>query len=196
MIVGAIPIKKISTRYPHKNFKRFNGEYLIHLAIRRLEPFVDMILISTDSVDEVQDIVNEIKDTCRTKVLVNERSPNLSVDGVGSEQPIREVIQRNHVPYDAVVVMTQITSPTIKQRTIERAMCEFVRHKPDMLTTVTPDYRPTGGAYVFKAQYLKTCESIYDGRVGLLLISYEEGLDIDYLYQLRIAEAVELGRIT
>jgi CMP-N-acetylneuraminic acid synthetase len=204
MIIGAIPVKKESKRFPGKNFMKIGGDYLINKAISRLKDHVDCIIISTDAKDQVVKIINEGGDaTPFNRITIVERSEDVLDGDLPSNEPIRQAISDTMRFFTGdTVVMTQVTTPLIRSQTVARCIEEWrsvTRYqqgqRPDLIVTVNPDYRPNGGVYVFHASHLCNPGPLYRGNVRLCKIPFKEGIDIDYQYQLPIAEAVLMGGI-
>jgi len=196
MTIGAIPVKKDSMRLPDKNFLSFNGKPLIQLAIERLAPNVDEILISTDAPAAVQQVLSNIDlDHFGIPINLFERQPRHSFGDIPADVPIKYMLRKIGVDPETLIVMTQVTTPLATDFIIKTCICRFNDRKPDMLTTVFPDYIPNGAVYVCKARQFMDKPNIYSGRVFLVVLDYAQGLDIDYYYQHAIAEAVARGDV-
>lgn len=197
-IIGAIPVKKESKRFPGKNFMKLGEDFLINRAIRRLSPHVDRIVISTDAALAVQAIVKQCKvDFPEGFIEIIERSPRVVDGDLQSTEPIAEAIARGQWCTEDTVVITQVTTPLIRSQTIARCLSEWQnRRNIDLVVTVNPDKQPNGGAYICKASHLFEPGSLYHGNAHVHNIPYTEGIDIDYPHQLAIAEAIHRGEIS
>jgi len=193
-IIGAIPVKKESKRFPGKNFMKIGGDYLINLAIERLNlPIVDHIVVSTDAVERVKAIVSEAWLPDKAIEIV-ERSASVTDGDLQSSEPIGEAIAQGKYSTEDIVVMTQVTSPLIRSQTVARCLTIW-ENTPDLdlVVTVNPDNRPNGGVYICKVKHLIAPGSLYHGRVHVHRIPFDEGIDIDYPHQLAIADAIARG---
>lgn len=203
-IIGVIPVKKNSVRFPNKNFMELNGDYLINRAIARLMPNVDRIIISTDAVEDVIRIVSSI-DAVESKEWFNpdvtveivQRSDRVINGDLQSSVPAAEAIVKGSWCTEDLVVLTQVTTPLIRSQMIARCIAIW-ENTPglDLLVTVNPDYAPNGGVYICTAEHMMRQGSLYSGRVYLYQIPFAAGVDIDYPHQLAVAGAIDRGDIS
>ncbi len=197
-IIGAIPVKEVSVRFPGKNFMKVGNEFLINLAIRRLAPHVDRIIISTDAPLPVNAVVKQ----CKVKfddgfIDVIMRGPRTLNGDLQSTEPIAEAIAGGQWCTEDTVVITQVTTPLIRSQTVERCLAIWQNSRNiDLVVTTNPNRQPNGGVYICKAKHLYESGSLYHGNVHVHRIPYEEGIDIDYPHQLAIAEAICRGDLS
>jgi CMP-N-acetylneuraminic acid synthetase len=196
VISGAIPIKRESKRFPGKNFMMLNRKHLITLAIQRLVPNVDRIIISTDAVQQVHAIIDPLEISIPVEVIA--RREEATNPELPSNKPIAYALTEMALTWshEDLVVMTQVTTPLIREQTIARCIAKWHNAKNNnLLVTVNPDFKPNGGAYLFRPQHVLGRNSLYEGNVGVHVVPWQEGIDIDYQHQLAIAAAIDRGTV-
>ncbi len=200
MIIGVIPIKKSNYRFQGKNFLSIGGKPLIRLALDRIVPYVDKILISTDATPEVCAALGVPSSHTfvfkNTSVELYERDPADSEVNVEADTPIRHMLQAKSVDPDNVVMMVQVTNPLATVKTTGFCNDIFMTEKPDLLVTVNPNLVANGIIYICRAKQFINHTRFYAGNVHVVVTSYREGLDIDYPHQMKIAEALWHKRIS
>jgi len=124
-ILVVIPARGGSKRIPRKNVRIMNGQPLILYSVENAgalaeEKDVDLV-VSTDD-EELESIVKN------HGVEVIKRDPSLAKDSVTLDPVINDALvkmeAKNGKSYDIVITM-QATSPTLKSKTLKRALEEF-----------------------------------------------------------------------
>ena len=184
--IAIIPVRSNSKRFPGKNFSSFNGTTLIENTIAKLRKArVDDIIISTDVIEKVIGL----------PVMVMERPKELAQDDSKVEDVILDVIEKIQAPPDEdyIIVLAQVTSPNWSPHSLLYAINKLEDKKVDSVISVSPDYKPNGAFYVFKKSTFLVSKKIYSPNMYLVQLGWDEGADIDFEYQLYIAEAIAKG---
>lgn len=191
--IALVPVKERSVRYPGKNFAKFMDTTLLSHAVKKLNiiPHITQIIISTDAGKKVANTLQDDR-TDVEKVTILERPPHLCDDITTTDAVVHHVISRQiTMDPDEIMVVTQVTSPLWYPSDLINALVDFVNEKRQTTVTVNPEYQPTGCFYIFRKQAFMMYHRIYAGKVFLWTLPYERSLDIDYPFQLPVAEAVE-----
>ena len=184
--IGIIPIRSGSKRFSGKNFSAFNGTTLIENTIGKLRKArIDNIIISTDAIQKVISL----------PVMVMERPYELTQDDSKIEDVILDVIKKIQAPEkeDYIIVLAQITSPNWSPHSLIYAINRLEDKKVDSVVSVSPDYKPNGCFYVIKKSTFLLHKKLYLPNMYLVDLPWKESIDIDFEYQLHIAEAIARG---
>ncbi len=167
-VLGVIPARGGSKRFPRKNVAPFRGRPLITWTIREAQKSViDGLVVSTDDL-EIR--LASIALGC----IVITRPSELATDEAMSEDVLRHALQTFKAEY---VVLLQPTSPLRTAEDINEClrMCH-VEHKP--VVSYRPDGTKNGAVYVAPAQWLKN-HTFMDDHLHYVMPD-ERSLDIDY----------------
>jgi len=184
--IGIIPVRSRSRRFPGKNFSSFNGTTLIENTIAKLRKArIDDIIISTDAIQKVIGL----------PVMVMERPKELAQDDSKVEDVILDVIKKIQAPPDEdyIIVLAQVTSPNWSPHSLLYAINKLEDKKVDSVISVSPDYKPNGCFYIIKKSTFLSSKKIYSPNMYLVMLDWNEATDIDYEYQLYIAETIARG---
>ena len=184
--IGIIPVRSGSKRFPGKNFSLFNKTTLIENTIAKLRKArIDDIIISTDVIAKV----------IHLPVMVMERPSELAQDESKVEDVILDVIEKLQYPpeEDYIIVLTQVTSPSWSPHHLLYAINILENKKVDSVISVSPDYKPNGAFYVIKKSTFLLHKKLYLPNMYLVDLKWDESIDIDFEYQLYIAEAIARG---
>lgn len=193
--IGIIPIRSGSKRFPGKNFSSFNGTTLIKNTVDKLlKARVDEIYISTDVPDKVKaNVVTQ--PAAFDNLYISERPKELAQDDSKTEDVILDVIEsltENHND-DYIIVLAQVTSPNWKPHSLLYAINKIIDKKVDSVVSVSPDFKPNGCFYVIKKSTFLLHKKLYLPNMYLVDLTWKESADIDFEYQLYIAEAIARG---
>ncbi len=219
-ILVCIPARGGSKRIPRKNVRLMNGRPLILYSVENAcaltEKYEVDVVVSTDD-EELSSIVEN------TGVDVVMRDPSLATDGVTLDPVIHDAVcrmeERKGVHYDTVITM-QATSPTLKSRTVLKAISYFEKNNFDTVISVVnkphlswtekdgqivknyekrlnsqflpKNYLETGGFLITKRECVSKNNRIGEN-VSVYETSPEEAVDIDTYEDWITAEAI-LGR--
>lgn len=184
--IAIIPVRSNSKRFPGKNFSSFNGTTLIENTIAKLQKArVNDIIISTDAIEKV----------IHLPVMVMERPKELAQDDSKTEDVILDVINKIQAPpeEDYIIILAQVTSPNWESYSLLYAINRLEDKKVDSVVSVSPDFKPNGCFYVIKKSTFLLHKKLYLSNMYLIDLSWKESIDIDFEYQLHIAEAIGRG---
>ncbi len=186
--IAIIPVRSGSKRFPGKNFSKFNNTTLIENTIAKLQKAkIDDIIISTDTIQKVISL----------PVMVMERPKELAQDDSKIEDVIFDIIEKLQYPpeEDYIIVLAQVTSPNWSPHSLIYAINRLEDKKVDSVVSVSPDFKPNGCFYVIKKSTFLLYKKLYLPNMYLVDLSWKESADIDFEYQLYIAEAIARGNI-
>lgn len=190
--IGFIPIRTGSKRFQKKNFSKFLDTTLLQNTVDKLiKAGINKIYISTDDFEAVKDfaVINKFKD----KVIIFQRPHELASDETITDLVVNDFIHQIGILYDDTIVFTivlcQVTSPNWSAH---RLIYALHRHeeKNKVVISVSPNYEPNGCFYIFTKEQFEHSYSILNNDLYLVVLNWDESIDIDYSYQLHIAEAI------
>jgi len=203
--IGIIPIKSKSTRFPGKNFSDFNGKTLIVNTLEKMLKHIDTVFISTDDPISVTDMLKiygyttkekfDLTDDIESGIYVLFRDEKLCQPDTPTDDVIHDLIKKlSFFDEDYIIALCQVTSPLWKPHTLRYAIHRHECYKYEKtIISVSPDYKPNGCFYIFtKSKFLKY-QQIYAPDLYLVVFDWKQCADIDYAYQLFIAEAIARG---
>ena len=212
-MLAIIPAKKTSKRLPNKNIKLFSKEPLIAYTIKSAlkSKYITRIIVSTDS-KKIAKIA--IKYGAEVPFF---RSKELSKDKTTSWEVCRNIIDKLQIienkTYDSFIYL-QPTSPLRSPQDIDTAIKIFEKKKANAVVSVNEakpsfwfknitskgvlignnknnkkNYILNGSIYVFKTKFIKkTKANEYDNKTFAYVTPQERSIDIDTLYDFKIAE--------
>lgn len=192
--IGIIPIRSNSKRFPGKNFSSFNGTTLIENTVNKLvKAKVDEIVISTDAPEKVRETIIAPHDN----LYIYERPKELAQDDSKIEDVILDVIEKMTIlpEEDFIIVLSQVTSSNWSPHSLIYAIHKLENKKVDSVVSVSPDYKPNGCFYVIKKSTFLLHKKLYLPNMYLIDLNWKESTDIDFEYQLCIAESIARGNI-
>ncbi|MFX0537503.1 acylneuraminate cytidylyltransferase family protein [Ornithinimicrobium sp. Y1847] len=213
-----IPARGGSKGIPGKNLREVGGKPLIVWTIEQaLEAEVDLdVLVSTDS-EEIADIARRhgadvpflrppelAQDTTATEPVVEHaidfreqqgrRYDRVMLLQATSPVRMRGTLDRAVAEFDAKQVDSLVgvvpQAPFLWQDGPTPVAQYDVDHRPrrQELMPTTYRYRETGSLYVTATEIYQTRHNRIGGRVGLFVMDEVEGIDIDTLHDLTVAE--------
>lgn len=193
--IAIIPVRSGSKRFPGKNFSLFNDTTLIYNTVNKLvKARVNEIIISTDVPEKVRSILIT-PPAAFNQLYVYERPEELAQDNSKIEDVILDVIEKNQSDEDYIIVLAQVTSPNWSSHSLIYAINRLEDKKVDSVVSVSPDFKPNGCFYVIKKSTFLLYKKLYLSNMYLIDLSWKESTDIDFEYQLHIAEAISKGNI-
>ena len=122
-VVALVPIKEYSGRLPKKNFKIFNGNYLFHEILNKLNSIdcVERIIVNTDS-----DLIKS-ETEIYNKLSIIDRPESISANDITANTLIKhdlELIEGTHF------LQTHVTNPLLSIKTIENAIKTYFESLP------------------------------------------------------------------
>lgn len=198
--IAIIPVKSDSKRFPDKNFKEISLDN--PLIINTLDKLfkcgqIDDVYISTDDVARVHSMVSytdRLPDYAFAHIHIVERPANL-VGGAKSEDVMYDVYDK-HLDHTKqyTFILAQVTSPTWHPTYLKHAIVKHHELKVPIIS-VSPDFKPNGCFYIINLVDLHDNNSLYSNNMYLKVLPWEQSIDIDYEYQLHIAQAIYSERI-
>ena len=181
-MIGIILCRKGSKRFVGKNTALFLGDPLIINTINiAFNAGITKLFISTDD-SEIKKLVGNINN-----VSILDRNENLCQDKTTTEEVLINILQNIN---EISVCLLQVTSPCLKSKTLRNAIEKYNDEKLHSLIGVNHHYAPVGAFYIFNIEMFLITHSIYNINGDVVILSNEECIDIDYKYQLQIAEII------
>lgn len=191
-ILVIIPCRAGSQRFPHKNTALFQGVPLVVNTINiAWEAELNNILVSTDDKD-VMDLcdANNVRYTSRPAELCGPDAKSEDVVAHAAEYAQYDL----SLKFDSICLM-QVTSPLLNAGTLKTAVKLYLAQKLDSLTAVDSRYQPVGAFYITKEPGFTRTKSFYQENGGLYKLPAKQCLDVDYKYQIQIANQVASGNV-
>ena len=186
-VLGVILARKGSKRLPGKNNARLGDDKLIDIAIKKANDagIYDIWLCTDDP---------ELYDTKGVKLIP--RPDDLSGDDVTSEEVIHHILTTHSVKKFKYFCLLQVTAPFFDAMTLAYALnmtrqCDHVG-----FVSITPAFKPSGNFYIininkFESNYARhPDEGLWIPEVHIIMLPWEQCIDIDHIHDLRIAQAV------
>lgn len=211
-VIGLIPVKSFSKRFPEKNFSEFcpetgfRGNLISNTIEKLVKARVDKIFISTDKPEKIIGKKEYSPPAAYTELYVigrhteeTQEKPEITMNEV-----VLDFIEHTKVgtpsfisgklPDNYIICLCQVTSPNWSPHRLVYAISRMKQHKKPVIS-VSPDFQPNGCFYVFTKGLFLECLDIYTSSNGIYLtqLTWDESIDIDYYHQLRIAEAISRG---
>ena len=168
-VLGVIPARGGSKRFPRKNLAHFKGLPLVVWAIRQGEKssYIDTLVCSTDD-DEIE--IMALMHGCKAL----KRPAHLATDGASNEDVLRHALAIYPADY---VVLLQPTSPLRATEDIDVCinMCH-VKHSP--VVSYRPNLTKNGAIYVASAKWLDN-HTFMDEHTSFIMAD-DRSLDVDY----------------
>lgn len=197
---GLIPIRQGSKRFINKNFSNFKDTNLLMNCISKLiKANIYNIFISTDIPEPVLNYINNSK-PCdyfnKANINIINRPPELALDNSTTEEVIlNSIVYINKynisrsIDTDYTIILCQVTSPCWSYHRLIYGY-EVYKSEKIPVVSVKPDYSLNGCFYIFSKDMFIKNSGIYSDKMKLVILPWEESIDIDYKYQLNIAESI------
>lgn len=195
-ILAIIPARIGSKRLHRKNNMKLLGSFSLWENTVNIAKNAGIINIAISTDD------NEILDLPGQDIILLKRSNELAEDGVSTEDVIREVIlQVSHrsLKYDTICLL-QPTSPLLQYSTLQNAIMKYYIHrnssqKYSCVVAVNKDYKPCGAFYIFDRESFIKHGTIWMPGITVYVVDEKEAIDIDYIWDFRISEAIIRGNV-
>jgi len=199
--IAIIPIRKDSKRFIDKNFSNFKSTNLIMNTISKLiEAKIYLIYISTDVPETVLEHINHsqpCKDFNKAIIFIINRPSDLALDDTKTEEVITHAISclykipkfedKDNINY--TIILCQVTSPLWSAHRLIHGIEEHLSYKFPVIS-INPNYEPNGCFYIFTKEQFIENKGIYSSKMRFIEIPWNESIDIDHEYQLKIAESI------
>lgn len=187
---GVILARAGSKRLPNKNIMPFRFELdIVELAVDSCLNNRLPVVLSTDIPKHLQGY----KD--KSGVRVMERPEHLRGDEVDPVDVVLDLIHSIEKLPDYVILM-QPTSRTWSFGCLSWAMDWVDEKDASGMFSVNPSYKPNGCFYIVRtADFIKQ-RTFFVENTWVYVMSWEESVDIDNLWDFRVAQAVVSGQVT
>jgi len=181
-IIAVIPARKNSKRLPRKNKLLLRGKTLVEHAVGQAmgSKFIDTVIVSSDDEDILQDRYGD------DRVCFEMRPDRFCQDDTTMDEVIR-YIEENHM-YD-ILVLLQPTSPIRCSRDIDRCISLLLAGGFDSVATCSRQhtylFSPNGNIFV-----VQRGKNIYSDNMGILVQDKKTSIDINDLFDFKVAELV------
>ena len=214
-VVAIIPARGGSKGIPKKNILPLAGKPLIAYTIEASinSGVINKTIVSTDS-EEIANVSKEYG------AEIIERPEELSGDTASSESALHHAIEtlekQNYSP--DIIVFLQCTSPLREASVIKEAVNKVLNEDYDSALSafesfryfgelkdnkyipfrkerkrrqeMTPWYCDNGAVYVVKKEIFVKENNRYGGKIGLVIMSEEDSLEIDNLFEAKFIEEI------
>ena len=193
-VLGIILAREGSKRLPGKNKESLGSMSLVDLVMKKAKGAgITTVAICTDYTFFMVAPVDgcEMIRVCRP--------PELSGDDVPSEDVIEHVLsyvksQGHNFEY---LCLMQLTAPLFHTKTLRQVVEDVVDHAVVGCASITPAYKPAGCFYMVRiADFLESgANNLWPEGMIMMKLGWHECVDIDHVYDLRIAQAVANGDV-
>lgn len=189
-VLAIIPARAGSKRLPGKNKMRLSGgiplwKNTVDIAMKA---GIGSIIVSTDD--------REILDDTVDGVAIVERSKDAAGDNAAMDDVILDVL--NNVPQDILfdtICLLQPTSPLLEASTLRYALNKLIDRHYHCIVAVNDHYKPCGAFYILRRNTFLYYKTIWMPGLVVHVVDDKEAVDIDNIWDLRIAEAIHTRRV-
>ncbi|MCK9602493.1 MAG: hypothetical protein M0R06_25830 [Sphaerochaeta sp.] len=188
--LGIILARAGSKRLPNKNIMPFHyGADIVELAVDRCVVYGISTILSTDIPEYLQAFKS------RTTVKVMERPEHLRGDEVDPVDVVLDLLNSIEEVPDYIILM-QPTSRTWSFGNMLWAMDWVDEKAASGMFSVNPAYKPNGCFYIVRTADFLQQRTFFVENTFVYVMSWEESVDIDNLWDFRIAQAILNGQVT
>lgn len=192
-VLAIIPARKGSKRLQEKNKIDFLGFFPMWNNTLRIakDAGIKNIIISSDDEEILELLEYDFPGITRHR-----RSNETASDDALMDDVIREVIHdtSQDILCDTICLL-QCTSPLLEPTTLKDALHQYYSENMDCLVAVDPHFRPCGAFYIFKKVIFEKYRTIWIPGLWIYVVKHEQSVDVDNIWDLRIAEAVKKGDV-
>jgi len=192
-VLAIIPARRGSKRFPGKNTALFQGKSLVQNTIRIAEEAgIKKILVTTDDYN-----VALIAD--HEEVVCMERPEDLCTDTAMTEEVVENAVHYAMSATDGphwefgTICLLQVTSPLLRPDSLKIALDTYFKTKATSLTAINLLYEPCGAFYIVDSKLFMENRSFYQEEGHLYMLPADQCVDVDYPYQLQIANLIAAG---
>ena len=192
--LGIILARKGSKRLPGKNNESLGNDKLINIVVAKAKKagITDIWLCTDDQALRYTGGVTIIS-----------RPEQLSGDNVPGEAVISHILNRHGPDVDRFkyFCILQVTAPLFKPHRLKQALTRVHNNNLPGCVSVNPAFEPSGNFYIinidlFRHNYESRPEQgLWIPGIHIMKLSWKECVDIDYIHDLRIAQAVYEGKV-
>jgi len=126
-------------------------------------------------------------------VKIANRPPEICRDDTTSEVVVKWILAQR--PSEEAFVLLQPTSPRREPKTLSKARKTFDEGQLTSLVSVNPAYQPNGNFYFCNSRAFDHHGSWWSYATSIWVQSWEESVDVNYVYDLAVAEALRWNRV-
>ncbi len=194
-VLAIIPARRESKRLPGKNKMVLLGRPLWENTVNiAWQAGINVIAVSTDDNEILQELYpNKVN----SKVIGFKRSNEAAGDDASMHDVICEVMQQVSqyaIQYDTICLL-QPTSSLLTITTLKHALHQYYSKKYQCLVAVNKNYKPCGAFYILNKDSFIKHSNIWMPGMAIYVVNEKEAIDIDYIWDLRIAEAITKGNV-
>ncbi len=184
-VLAVIPARKDSKRFPGKNLALFQGVPLVQNTIRIAKAAgIKNIVVTTDS-EDVLDIARF------EKVGLRLRDEHLCTDDARMEDVVEDAVSTFECD---TICLLQVTSPLLRPDSLQAALDTYFATGATALTAMNLLCEPVGAFYIVDNKLFMENKSFYQERGHLYVLPADQCVDVNYLYQLQIANIIAAER--
>lgn len=192
-MMAIILARRGSKRFPHKNVTDIatsdGPKNMVEMTLRHaFLAFPDALtVLATDYMkEEVLPLTDYVWDDNHFRYVC--RPENLCLDGTTSEAVVAWILDQ--IPREEAFVLMQPTSPMRYVGELRQARERFEESGVPALISINPAYQPNGSFYFCRVDAFRRHGTWWVPGMEVWMQSWEESIDVNYLHDLRIAEAV------
>lgn len=186
---GVILARAGSKRLPDKNVMPFHhGKDIVELAVERCIANGLPVVLNTDIPKHLQEFKGQ-------KILTMMRPEHLRGDDVDPVDVVLDTL-RSFEELPEYIVLMQPTSQTWGFGSLTWAMKKVKKEGASGMFSVNPAFKPNGCFYIVRTADLIEQRTFFVENAFIYTMSWEESVDIDNLWDLRIAQAVLNRQVT
>lgn len=186
--MGFILAREGSKRLPGKNILPFHqGKDIVQIAVQRCIEIGIPAILSTDIPKHLQPGSSEIS--------VVHRPEHLRGDDVDPVDVVMDVLlSLKELP--EYIILMQPTSTTWESENLVWAMRMVKKNGASGMFSVNPAHKPNGCFYIARTTDFIEQRTFFVENAWAYVMSWAESVDIDHLWDFRVAQAVISGRVT
>jgi len=187
-VLAIIPLRIGSKRLPKKNFLALSGRPLYWWVLREACACrrIDKVVVSTDA--DRRSLIPENYD-------IIQRPPELATDTATTEDVVEDVIRKGEYNDYDTIMLIQATTPFTSTDVMDKALRIFEENHLVCLVSVNEQYHPNGAFYIIQREIFFQNKTFWVKGMSIIKMNNRNSLDIDNIWDFRIAEALTNGLI-
>lgn len=187
--LGFVLARAGSKRLPNKNITPLqSNKDIVELAIEKCVANGIRVVLSTDILKHMQEFHD------RSGVLLVPRPEHLCGDAVDPVDVILDVLQ-SFIELPEYIVLMQPTSPCWDFKDLLWAMKKVQHENAPGMFSVNPAFKPNGCFYMARTRDFIEQHSLFLEGSYVYVMDWKESVDIDNLWDFRVAQAELDGRV-
>lgn len=187
--LGVVLARAGTKRLPDKNIMPFlHGKDIVELAVERCIVNGLPVILNTDIPKHLQEFKGQ-------KISTVVRPEHLCGDDVDPVDVVLDTL-RSFEKLPEYIVLMQPTSQTWGFGSLTWAMKKVKKEAASGMFSVNPAFKPNGCFYIVRTTDLIEQRTFFVENAFIYTMSWEESVDIDNLWDFRIAQAVLNRQVT